>query len=149
MWKDVTEQATLVRSGQVSALELVDAAIGRLEGARELNVLVHEQFDAAREAAARPLGDGPLAGVPFLLKDLAEPQAGVPERMGSRALRDHIATETAWSVERYITSGLILVGRTNTPEFGNHCATEPSLFGPTLNPWNPERSPGGSSGGSA
>ena len=95
------------------------------------------------------VGDGPLAGVPFLLKDLAEPQAGLPERMGSRALRDHVAGETAWTVERYLAAGLIICGRTNTPEFGNHCATEPSLFGPTLNPWNAERSPGGSSGGSA
>jgi amidase len=149
MFKDVTEQAALVRSGDVSALELVDAAIARLERARELNVLVHEEFDAARTAAAGSLPDGPLAGVPFLLKDLAEPQAGLPERMGSRALRDHIATETAWTVERYLAAGLIICGRTNTPEFGNHCATEPSLFGPTLNPWNPSVSPGGSSGGSA
>ena len=92
---------------------------------------------------------GPLAGVPFLLKDLGEPQAGLPERMGSRALRDHIASVTALSVKRYVGAGLIICGRTNTPEFGNHCATEPSLFGPTLNPWNRERSPGGSSGGSA
>jgi amidase len=149
MRKDVTEQAALVRSGEVSALELVDAAIERLEGARELNVLVHRQFETAREAAAGPLGDGPLAGVPFLLKDLAEPQAGVPERMGSRALRDHIAQHTAWSVNRYRAAGLIILGRTNTPEFGNHCATEPSLSGPTLNPWSPAVSPGGSSGGSA
>ena len=95
---DLTEQAALVRSGQVSALELVEAAIARLDGASELNVLVHREFDQARQAAAGPLPDGPLAGVPFLLKDLAEPQAGIPERMGSRALRDHVATETAWTV---------------------------------------------------
>src|SRR5215472_12358765 len=149
MRNDLTEQAALVRSGHVSALELVDAAISRLEGAAELNVLVHRQFDEARAAAAGELPDGPLAGVPFLLKDLAEPQAGMPERMGSRALRDHVATDTALSVERYEAAGLIICGRTNTPEFGNHCATEPSLFGPTLNPWNPAVSPGGSSGGSA
>ncbi len=149
MRKDLTEQAALVRNGEVSALELVDAAIAALEGAPELNVLVHREFDAAREAAAGPLGEGPLAGVPFLLKDLAEPQKGLPERMGSRALRDHVATETAWTVERYLAAGLIICGRTNTPEFGNHCATEPALSGPTLNPWNPDVSPGGSSGGSA
>ena len=149
MRKDITEQAALVRSGEVSAVELVDAAIAALEGARELNVLVHEQFESAREAAAAPLADGPLAGVPFLVKDLGEPQAGVPERMGSRALRDHVATETAWTIERYLDAGLIICGRTNTPEFGNHCATEPSLFGPTLNPWDRSLSPGGSSGGSA
>jgi amidase len=149
MWKDVTEQAALVRSGAVSASELVEAAIARLEGARELNVLVHEQFEAARTAGAAPALDGPLAGVPFLLKDLGEPQAGIPEYLGSRALRDHIASETAWTVERHVAAGLIICGRTNTAEFGNHCATEPALFGRTLNPWRQELSPGGSSGGSA
>ena len=120
-----------------------------LEARRDLNVLVHEQFEAARAAAADPHLGGPLAGVPFLLKDLGEPQAGMPEYMGSRALRDHVAAETAWTVQRYQTAGLIICGRTNTAEFGNHCATEPALFGRTLNPWAPERSPGGSSGGSA
>jgi amidase len=149
MSKDVTEQAALVRGGEVSALELVDAAIARLEEHRELNVLVGEQFDAARAAASGELASGPLAGVPFLLKDLGEPQGGIPEYMGSRALRDHVATETAWSVERYQAAGLIICGRTNTAEFGNHCATEPALFGRTLNPWRRELSPGGSSGGSA
>jgi amidase len=149
MWKDITAQAALVRDGEVSALELVDAAIVRLERARELNVLVHEQFEAARAAASAPGRDGPLAGVPFLLKDLGQPQAGVPEYMGSRALRGHVASETAWTVERYMAAGLIICGRTNTAEFGNHCATEPALFGRTLNPWKPELSPGGSSGGSA
>ncbi len=112
-------------------------------------MLVQEEFDAARAAATAPGLRGPLAGVPFLLKDLGEPQAGVPERMGSRALRDHVATETAWSVERYTAAGMIICGRTNTAEFGNHCATEPALFGRTLNPWRHDLSPGGSSGGSA
>jgi amidase len=149
MWMDATEQARLVRDGEISAVELVEAAIARLEGAPELNVLVHADFETARDVAAGRLVDGPLTGVPFLLKDLGEPQAGRPERMGSRALRDHVAADTAWSVQRYLDAGLIICGRTNTPEFGNHCATEPSLFGPTLNPWNPEISPGGSSGGSA
>jgi amidase len=149
MLKDITAQAALVRAGEVSPLELVEAAIARLEGARELNVLVHEEFEAARAAASAPRLDGPLAGVPFLLKDLGQPQAGVPEFMGSRALRDHVASETAWTVERYVAAGLIICGRTNTAEFGNHCATEPALFGRTMNPWKLELSPGGSSGGSA
>jgi amidase len=149
MLKDVTEQAALVRGGEVSALELVEAAIARLECARELNVLVHEEFEAARAAAAEPGLGGPLAGVPFLLKDLGQPQAGVPEYMGSRALREHVASDTAWTVDRYLAAGLIICGRTNTAEFGNHCATEPALFGRTLNPWKRELSPGGSSGGSA
>lgn len=149
MTKDITEQAALVAGGEVSALELVDAAIARLEAGRELNVLVHEAFEAARRQAADARLQGPLAGVPFLLKDLGEPQAGLPEYMGSRALRDHVATHTAWTVDRYRAAGLIICGRTNTAEFGNHCATEPALFGRTLNPWARERSPGGSSGGSA
>lgn len=154
MWKDATEQARLVRDGQVSATELAQAAIERLQGAAELNVLVHADFEAALARAARTAGrgalaPGPLTGVPFLLKDLGEPQAGLPERMGSRALRDHIATETAWTVQRYEAAGLNICGRTNTAEFGNHCATEPALFGRTLNPWSHALSPGGSSGGSA
>src|SRR5690349_501572 len=149
MLKDITAQAALVRGGDVSAAELVEAAIARLEDARQLNVLVHEEFEAARATASAPSLGGPLAGVPFLLKDLGQPQAGVPEYMGSCALRDHVASETAWTVERYIAAGLIICGRTNTAEFGNHCATEPALFGRTLNPWKLELSPGGSSGGSA
>lgn len=148
MWRSAVQQAALVRSGAVSALELVDAAIARIEATRDLNAVILDEFDAARARAAGPLG-GPLAGVPFLLKDLGEPQAGRPERMGSRALAGHVAQRTAWSVERYLDAGMVIVGRTNTPEFGNHCATEPALFGPTRNPWAADRSPGGSSGGSA
>jgi amidase len=69
--------------------------------------------------------------------------------MGSRALRTHVATESAWIVDRYLAAGLVVFGKTNTPEWGNHCTTEPSLFGPTVNPWSPSITPGGSSGGSA
>ena len=72
--------------------------------------------------------------MPFLLKDLGASLAGTPEAMGSRALRTHVATETAWTVERYLSAGLVVFGKTNTPEWGNHCTTEPSLFGPTVNP---------------
>ena len=87
--------------------------------------------------------------MPFLLKDLGASLAGTPEAMGSRALRTHVATETAWIVDRYLSAGLVVFGKTNTPEWGNHCTTEPSLFGPTVNPWSPSITPGGSSGGSA
>ena len=86
---------------------------------------------------------------PFLLKDLGASLAGAPEAMGSRALRTHVATESAWIVDRYLAAGLVVFGKTNTPEWGNHCTTEPSLFGPTVNPWSPSITPGGSSGGSA
>jgi amidase len=154
---DAIGQAALVASGALSAIELVDAAIARLEAARELNAVIADLFERGREQAAaldasgalRDGGAGMLAGVPFLLKDLGASLAGAPEAMGSRALRSHVATESAWIVERYLEAGLVVFGKTNTPEWGNHCTTEPSLFGPTANPWSPSITPGGSSGGSA
>jgi amidase len=146
---DLIGHAALVRAGEATALELVDAAIARIEAARELNAVICDLFDRAREQAVRPLPDGPLAGAPFLLKDIGEPIAGVPERMGSVALRDHVSDQTSVVVQRYLAAGLIVAGKTNTPEWGNHCTTEPVLFGPTINPRARDRSPGGSSGGSA
>lgn len=154
---DAIGQGALVAAGQLTAVELLDAAIIRLEAARDLNAVIHDLFDRGRRQAAeldasaraRNAEAGPLAGVPFLLKDLGASLAGTPEAMGSRALRTHIATETAWIVDRYLSAGLVVFGKTNTPEWGNHCTTEPSLFGPTVNPWSPSITPGGSSGGSA
>lgn len=154
---DALGQAELVAAGAVSAVELLDAAIIRLESARQLNAVIADLFDRGRAQAsaldesgvARAAGAGPLAGVPFLLKDLGAALAGAPEAMGCRALRTHVATETAWIVDRYLDAGLVVFGKTNTPEWGNHCTTEPSLFGPTANPWSPSITPGGSSGGSA
>jgi len=146
---DAVGQAELVRRGDVSAAELIEAAIARVEATRELNAVVTDLFDLARERAARPLPDAPLAGVPFLLKDLGGTLAGVRETMGSVALRDHVPAYTAWTVQRYLDAGLVPLGKTNTPEFGNHATTEPRLFGATRNPAAPERSAGGSSGGSA
>src|SRR5262245_20086920 len=154
---DAIAQAGLVASGEVSATELLEAAIMRLERARELNAVITDLFDRGRQQASaldasgelRGGGSGPLAGVPFLLKDLGASLAGAPEAMGSRALRTHVATESAWIVDRYLAAGLVVFGKTNTPEWGNHCTTEPSLFGPTVNPWSPSITPGGSSGGSA
>ena len=154
---DAVGQGALVTAGELSAVELLDAAITRLEAARDLNAVIHDLFDRGREQAAeldasgraRAPESGPLAGVPFPLKDLGASLAGAPEAMGSRALRTHVATETAWIVDRYLSAGLVVFGKTNTPEWGNHCTTEPSLFGPTVNPWSPSITPGGSSGGSA
>jgi amidase len=146
---DLIGHAELVRSGEATALELLEAAIERIEAARDLNAVICDLFDRAREQAAGPLGDGPLAGAPFLLKDLSGSIAGVPERMGSVALRDHVSSATLVVVERDLAAGLVVAGKTNTPEWGNHCTTEPVLFGPTVNPRAPGRSPGGSSGGSA
>jgi amidase len=154
---DAIGQAGLVAGGEVTAAELLDAAIVRLEAGRGLNAVITDLFDRGRAQAAaldesgvlRDAGAGPLAGVPFLLKDLGASLAGTPEAMGSRALRTHVASETAWIVDRYLSAGLVVFGKTNTPEWGNHCTTEPSLFGPTVNPWSPTITPGGSSGGSA
>ena len=154
---DAIGQAALVRAGELSAQELLDAAIIRLEAARDLNAVILDLFDRGREQAAeldasgraRDHESGPLAGVPFLLKDLGASLAGTQEAMGSRALRTHVATATSWIVDRYLSAGLTVFGKTNTPEWGNHCTTEPSLFGPTVNPWSPTITPGGSSGGSA
>ncbi|MBJ7386166.1 MAG: amidase, partial [Mycolicibacterium sp.] len=154
---DAVGQAALVAAGDVSAVELLDAAVLRVDATRGLNAVITDLFDRGRSHAAQldesgvlRGGDlGPLAGVPFLLKDLGASLAGAPEAMGSRALRTHVATESAWIVDRYLQAGLVPFGKTNTPEWGNHCTTEPSLYGPTVNPWSPHATPGGSSGGSA
>ncbi|MEN4402035.1 amidase [Mycolicibacterium senegalense] len=154
---DAIGQAALAAAGEVTAVELLDAAIIRVEATRGLNAVITDLFDRGRAQAAaldesgvlRGERSGPLAGVPFLLKDLGTALAGTRESMGCRALRDHVASETAWTVNRYLDAGLVVFGKTNTPEWGNHCTTEPLLFGRTVNPWSPAVTPGGSSGGSA
>ena len=147
---DAIGQAELVRRGEVSALELVDAAIDRIEALNpRLNAVVTTLFDHAREAATKPLPGGPLAGVPYLLKDLGATLAGTRQTSGSRALRDHVSEFDTEIAVRHRRAGLIAVGKANTPELGNHSTTEPELFGPTRNPWNPGLTTGGSSGGSA
>jgi amidase len=154
---DALGQAELVASGELTAVELLDAAIARLDAARHLNAVITDLFDRGRQQAADlddsgvlRTGDArPLAGVPFLLKDLGASLAGAREAMGSRALKTYVANQSAWVVERYLDAGLVVFGKTNTPEWGNHCTTEPFAFGPTVNPWSPDVTPGGSSGGSA
>ena len=151
LWQlDAIAQAELVRRREVTALELVDAAIARIELIDpQLNAVVTPLFESAREVAARPLPAGPVSGVPFLVKDLGCAQAGVRQTNGSRALRDYVPKADSPLVTRYRNAGLIIVGRTSTPEFGNHSTTEPVLFGPTRNPWALGRTTGGSSGASA
>jgi amidase len=143
--------AALVRAGEVSATELAKAAIARAgEVDPTLNAIVHEHFDQARRRAA-DAPTGPFGGVPFLIKDLRQDLAGEPAGGGNRALRDagHRATTTSVLVERWLAAGVVIIGRTATPEFGAKPVTEPDAGGPTRNPWDPSRSPGGSSGGSA
>jgi amidase len=148
---DLVGQADVVRRGELTPLELVDAAIERIEAVNpRLNAVVIPLFEQARaEAGSRDLPNGQLRGVPFVVKDLGAAMVGVPETQGSRALRDHHPAVDDPLVRRYRAAGLIIVGRTNTPEFGNHSTTEPELFGPTRNPWDTARTTGGSSGGSA
>ncbi|MBO9533993.1 MAG: amidase [Solirubrobacteraceae bacterium] len=154
---DALAQGALVARGDATASELLEAALLRAEAGRGLNAIITDLSGRARTqaaeldttGAARRGELGPFAGVPFLLKDLGASLAGAPERMGSRALAGYVATESAWIVERWLAAGLVPFGKTNTPEWGNHCTTEPSLFGPTANPWGASITPGGSSGGSA
>jgi amidase len=147
---DATAQAELVRSGQASAAELVEAAIDRIERIDpELNAVVHPLFETALAQASGSLPDGPFAGVPFLVKDLAAELEGTPMREGSRFLEGYISSADQELVTRYRRAGLVIVGKTNTPELGILPTTEPHAFGPTRNPWDVSRTPGGSSGGSA
>ncbi len=145
--------AELVATKEVTALEVVDAAIARVEALNpKLNAIVHTSFDRARARARAhdpAASDAPLGGVPFLLKDLMGQDAGQPSTMSNRSLRDWVATEDAELVARFKRSGLTIIGRTNTPEFGLYGHTEPELRGPCRNPWNLNHTPGGSSGGAA
>lgn len=149
-WLDAIAQAELIRLGEVTPLELVDAAIYRIERLNpQLNAVITPMFDLARSTAQSPLTAGPFAGVPFLLKDLQAAFAGVPMSAGSRWLRNFKPNGDSELVKRYKQAGLIIVGKTNTPEFGLLPTTEPEAFGATRNPWDVTRTPGGSSGGSA
>ena len=142
--------AELVRRREVTPLELVEEAIRRIEaGNPTLNAVITKLYDAAREAASGTLPDGPFTGVPFLVKDLLATIAGVPTGNGNRLLRNIPAPVDSELVKRWKRAGLVILGKTNTPEFGLTPYTEPETFGPTRNPWDIERTPGGSSGGSA
>jgi amidase len=149
---DATAQAELVRSGEVSAEELVESAIGRIEALNpELNAVIHPLFEEGRDAAGGELPDGPFKGVPFLLKDLGAAFAGQPLHLGMRALKeaDFRAPVDAYLAQRFRDAGFITIGKTNLPELGILPTTEPRAYGATRNPWDVDRSPGGSSGGSA
>lgn len=142
--------ASLVRRGEVSAPEVLELAIARAEAVNpDLNCIVEKLYDQARRTAKGPLPDGPFAGVPFLLKDLGMALEGTVTTQGSRFYRDWVADYTSTVVERYEQAGLVIMGKSASPEFGGTATTESILFGDTRNPWNPAHSAGGSSGGSA
>jgi len=141
--------AELVRKGDASASELVEEAISRIEARNpKINAVILETFDSARVTAAQPL-TGAFAGTPFLLKDMMASQAGLPMSGGNRALAKVCRDHDDEIVRRFQAAGLIILGRTNVPEFGLAPVTESEAFGPARNPWDLTRTPGGSSGGSA
>jgi amidase len=142
--------AELVRKKEVKPSELVEEAISRIEKLNpQLNAVIYKMYELARQAASRDLPDGPFKGVPFLMKDILMAYAGVPLTNGSRFFKNFVPDHDSELVKRFKTAGIIVVGKTNTPEFGLVPITEPELFGPTNNPWDLSRTPGGSSGGSA
>ncbi|MBW2427170.1 MAG: amidase [Deltaproteobacteria bacterium] len=149
---DATAQAALVQSGECTPTELVEAAIERIERVDpKINCVVISLYERAREQLERGLGEGPFRGVPLLLKDLGCHQAGVPVYGGTNFLKQRSWKAGVDSVlaQRFEAAGFVVVGKTNTPELGLSPTTEPESFGPTRNPWNPDRIVGGSSGGSA
>jgi amidase len=149
---DGTAQAELVRSGQLRPVELVAAAIDRIERLDPvLGALTAERFERALDEAARPTGAGPFAGVPFLLKDAVQHSAGDRYQHGMTYLREHpwVSAADTGLTRRYRAAGLVLLGRTKVPELTMSPTTEPLGHGPARNPWDLTRSAGGSSGGSA
>ncbi|WP_047865902.1 amidase [Rubrobacter aplysinae] len=152
---DATGLATLVKTGEVSAGELLETAISRAHEVNpRLNAIVHPMLQEARsraDSSEEGLSgiSGPFTGVPFLTKDLGQDYAGHPTSCGNRILASPPVPEHATVVRRWLEAGLLVFGKTNTPEFGAKGVTEPEAFGPTRNPWDETRTPGGSSGGSA
>lgn len=147
---DGVSLSELVRKGDVTPRELVEAAITRIERHNPtLNAIVFKGYEDARRQAAGKLPDGPYRGVPFLIKDLAMPVAGWPRTSGSKYTRDFIDVRDGGLTARYRASGVVLLGKTNTPEYGITGTTESAALGPCRNPWNPDHISGGSSGGAA
>jgi amidase len=142
--------AALVRKGETSPTELVEAAIERIEKHNGvLNAVVYKAYDEARKTAATALPEGPFKGVPFLIKDLGAQVRGWPRTSGSHFAQVASDEEDSELVARYRAAGVVLLGKTNTPEFGIPGVTNSEKLGPCGNPWNAEHISGGSSGGAA
>lgn len=147
---DAVALAALVARGDVSTAELLEAALARADEVNPaINALTQDHRDLARRVVAAGLPDGPLRGVPFLLKDLYATIAGTVTSNGSAFFADNVADHDTELVARYRRAGLVLFGKTSSPEFGLTITTEPRAFGPARNPWHREHTTGGSSGGSA
>ncbi len=142
--------AELVRKKQVKPSELVEESIARIEALNpRLNAVIGKMYDQARDAAKARLPRGPFHGVPILMKDLLYACKGAPLMNGSRFYRGYVPDHDCELVKRLRQAGVVIVGKASTPEFGLTPFTEPEAFGPARNPWDLERTPGGSSGGSA
>jgi Asp-tRNA(Asn)/Glu-tRNA(Gln) amidotransferase A subunit family amidase len=142
--------ADLVRRKEVKPEELLEAAISRIDAMNpKINAVVTKMYDEARKTVSQGLPDGPFTGVPFLVKDLGATYAGVRNTSGSKLFAEYVPDFDNELVKRYKKAGLVTLGRTNTPEFGLNVSTESVLLGPARNPWDTERSTGGSSGGTA
>jgi amidase len=142
--------AELVRSRAVTPAELLEAAIARIERANpHLNAVITKLYDRARATVAKGLPQGPFTGVPFLLKDLGQMLKGERLASGSRLFADYVPAKDSTLAQRFEAAGLVIAGKTSTPELGCSITTEPQAFGPVRNPWDTSRTPGGSSGGAA
>jgi amidase len=149
-WLDATALADLVRRGELSPGELVEAAIARIEAVNpRLDAVIRDRFAVARLEAAGDLPDGPFRGVPVLFKDLGCQVAGEVTAFGLGPLRDLAWPVTSYLAEQFRAAGFVSLGRTSVPELGTTVTTEPRSFRPARNPWQPGHSAGGSSGGSA
>lgn len=147
---DATAQAELVRKKEITPTELLEAAIERIERINpKINAVVTPMYDQARAAVAGPLPEGPFTGVPFLLKDILAPYAGVRLTFGAELLAGSVPEHDGELTIRYKKAGLVICGRTNAPEFGFLPTTESRFHGSCRNPWNLDYGTGGSSGGSA
>ena len=147
---DAIGLAELVRAGEISSSELLEEAITRTEKINPaINAVVQEHYDEAQASISAGLPDGPFTGVPFLLKDLNILLKDTVTSMGSVMFKDYTASYNSTLTDRYIRSGLVIFGKTASPEFGALPVTETQLFGATRNPWDLSRTPGGSSGGAA
>jgi amidase len=147
---DAVGLAELVRSGDVTATEVLDAAILRCEARNPaLNAVVQKLYDHGRDMARSDLPKGPLAGAPYLIKDLGAAIAGTPTTGGSKFMEDVVPDADSETVKRLKSAGMAIFGKTNTCEFGMSITCEPQFYGPTKNPWYDDVTPGGSSGGAA
>ncbi len=150
--QDATQLAGEIKSGAISPVEAVEAAIGAAEKLNpQLNSIIHPRYERALEESKKVDHSAPFAGVPMVLKDLGAPLAGEPYFEGTKFLKEagYKAASSSYLTNRFLKAGFVVIGRTNCPEMGTTITTEPLSYGPSRNPWNTNHSTGGSSGGSA